>query len=293
VSVSGGVRADVVRFQLKDHYLGDGRDDSGIRILHAVSPMVGAVARLTPLTAWYANVGTAFETPTTTELGNQPNGNAGLNYALKPQLSTTYETGLKGWLAERLQYDLAVFNTEVKDELIPYGVPGGNGRTYYQNAGRTRREGVEVEGSTDLGPFTFSTAYTYSHFRFRDFLSNGQQLAGKTIPGIPEQQVEGSITWRHDWLFATGEALAKSSVFCDDANTAHAAGFAVYNLRLGGEGIGRLPWLSPVLNVQNLFDRKYAGSVAVNAAGTPTTAKFYEPSPGRTIYVGLTVGVGR
>jgi iron complex outermembrane receptor protein len=293
VSVSGGVRADVVRFQLKDHYLSDGRDDSGVRTLHAVSPMLGAVARLSPLTAWYANVGTAFETPTTTELGNQPNGNAGLNYALKPQLSTTYETGLKGLLVSRVQYDLAVFDTDVRDELIPYGVPGGNGRTYYQNAGRTNRRGVEVEVGTELGPFLMNAAYTYSHFRFRDFLSGGVQQAGKAIPGIPEQQAQGSVTWRRDWFFVTGEALAKSALFCDDANTARASGFAVYNLRFGAEGLGGVAWLSPVFSVQNLLDRKYVGSVAVNAAGTATTAKYYEPAPRRTIYAGLTVGVGR
>jgi iron complex outermembrane receptor protein len=293
LSVSGGVRADVVRFQLKDHFLADGRDDSGVRVLHAVSPMLGIVGRISQLTAWYANVGSAFETPTTTELGNQPNGNAGLNYDLKPQYSTTYETGLKGYLAERIQYDLSAFDTEVRDELIPYEVPGGNGRTYYRNAGRTRRNGVEIEGGTALGPFALSASYTYSHFRFRDFLSAGVQYAGNVIPGIPEQQVQGSVTWRHDWLFATAEALAKSAVFVDDANSARAAGFAIYNVRLGGEGIGHIPWLSPVFSVQNLFDRKYVGSVAVNAAGTPATAKYYEPSPGRTIYLGLTVGLGR
>lgn len=292
-SISGGIRADVVRFQVKDRFLADGRDDSGVRVLHAVSPMLGAVERFSPLTAWYANVGSAFETPTTTELGNQPNGNAGLNYDLRPQYSTSYETGLKGLLVSRIQYDAALFDTEVRDELIPFEVPGGNGRTYYRNAGRTRRSGVEVEGGTDVGPFTLSAAYTYSHFRFRDFTSNGVQLAGNVIPGIPEQQVQGSVTWRRDWLFATAEALAKSAVFVDDANSARSAGFAVYNLRLGGEGIGRFPWLSPVVSVQNLFDRRYVGSVAVNAAGTPATAKYYEPAPERTIYVGLTVGAGR
>src|SRR5690242_17914869 len=174
-NLSAGVRADYIRFRLEDHFLGDGRDDSGNRLLHAVSPMVGAVARLSQVTALYANVGSAFETPTTTELGNQPNGNAGLNYDLKPQFSTTYETGLKGLLGDDLQYDVALFDTEVRDELIPYEVPGGNGRTYYRNAGRTRRTGFELTAGTEFGPLSLNAAYTYSHFRFRDFLSGGAQ----------------------------------------------------------------------------------------------------------------------
>jgi iron complex outermembrane receptor protein len=292
-SLSGGIRADYVRFEVQDHFLGDGRDDSGSRVLHAVSPMVGAVARLSPLSAVYLNVGSAFETPTTTELGNQPNGNAGLNYDLKPQYSTTYESGLKGVLANRIQFDLALFDTEVRDELIPFEVPGGNGRTYYRNAGRTRRDGVEIEGGTAIGELALNAAYTYSHFRFRDFVSSSEQFAGNVIPGIPEHQGQASVTWRRDWWFATLEGLAKSAVFVDDANTARAAGYAVYNVRLGGEGIGHLAWLSPVISVQNLFDRAYVGSVAINAAGTAATAKYYEPAPRRTLYVGLTVGLAR
>lgn len=293
VSLSAGVRADYVRFQLKDRFLADGRDDSGTRLLHAVSPMVGAVVRLSSLSSLYANVGSAFETPTTTELGNQPNGNAGLNQDLKPQYSTTYESGLKGLLAARFQYDLALFATEVRDELIPFEVPGGNGRTYYRNAGRTRRTGVEIASGTELGPIVVSAAYTYSHFRFRDFLSGTTQLAGNVIPGIPEHQVQASATWRYEPAFATVEALTKSAVYVDDANSARAAGFAIYNARLGANGLGRLYWFTPVVSLQNIFDRHYVGSVAVNAAGTPTTAKFYEPAPGRTLLFGLTVGAGR
>ena len=319
VSVSGGVRADYVRFQLHDHFLSDGRDDSGARVLHAVSPMAGVVVRLSLASALYANVGSAFETPTTTELGNQPNGNAGLNNDLKPQFSTTYETGVKAMLGNLLQYDVAGFDTEVRDELIPYQVPNGNGRTYYRNAGRTRRTGVEVSGGYDLGPLELSAAYSYSHFRFRDFVSGSTQLADycviasqsgidgvvldfdrrrtqlavNVIPGIPQQQLQGSATWRFRWAFATAEGLAKSAVYVDDANPARAAGFAVCNVRLGADGVGRLPWVTPVVSVQNLFDRKYVGSVAINAAGTAATAKFYEPAPRRTLLAGLTIGVGR
>src|SRR5947199_155982 len=83
---------------------------------------------------------------------------------------TTYETGLKGSLLARLRYDLALFETAVRDELIPFEIPGGSGRIYFRNAGRTRRRGVEVESSAEIDALTVSAAYTYSHFRFRDFV---------------------------------------------------------------------------------------------------------------------------
>jgi len=283
-----GVRSDQIRFELRDAFLKDGRDDSGERTLRAVSPMVGLAARLTTFHSIYANVGSAFETPTTTELGNQADGTAGLNRDLKPQYSTTYETGAKGVFADHVQYDVALYNTEVRDELIPFEVPGGNGRTYFRNSGRTRRRGAELSLATDVGPLTFTTAYAYSHFRFRNFLSGTTQLGGKAVPGVPEHQGQAAITWHVRNAFLVGEGVAKSKVFVNDANVAAAPAFRVFNARLGAVAAFGQPWFSPIVAVQNLFDRHYVGSVAVNASGANVAAtKFYEPAPGRTWYIGL------
>jgi iron complex outermembrane receptor protein len=285
---TAGVRADQVRFELRDHFLSDGRDDSGDRTLRAVSPMVGLAARLSPFHSLYANIGSAFETPTTTELGNQADGSAGLNRDLKPQYSTTYEAGAKGLALSRVQYDLALFDTEVRDELIPFEVPGGAGRTYYRNAGRTRRQGAELQLSTDIEHLTLAASYAYSHFRFRNFTSGTAQYAGNAIPGIPEQQLQGTATLNIRNVFAVGEVLSKSKVFVNDANAAAAPAFTIVNARIGGRAAFGRPWLSPVAGVQNLFDKKYVNSVAVNASGASIAAtKFYEPGAGRTWFIGL------
>jgi hypothetical protein len=41
------------------------------------------------------------------------------------------------------------------------------------------------------------------------------------------------------------------------------------------------------------LDRKHVASVAVNAAGTVVTGKFYEPGPGRTWFAGLSAATAR
>lgn len=290
-NLSAGLRADYVKFEVDDKFpvSGSNPDDSGDRTLSAWSPMVGFVARLTPLHSLYANVSTAFETPTTTELGNQADGSAGFNSSLQPQKSTTYELGIKGIAMSRVQYDLAAFDTEVHDELIPFEVPDGNGRTYYRNAGRTRREGIEAALSTEVDAFTFAASYTYSHFRFRDYVANDVQFAGNEIPAIPVHQVQASATWRYHTMYATLEGQGKTAQWVDDANTAQASGYAIANIRVGGTAIFGRPWLSPTIGVQNLFDKHYIASVAINAAA----GKFYEPSAGRTLIVGLTAAIGR
>jgi iron complex outermembrane receptor protein len=285
---TAGIRADRVRFEVRDHFLSDGRDDSGARDLRAVSPMIGLSARLSPFHAVYANVASAFETPTTTELGNQADGSAGLNRDLEPQRSTTYEAGAKGLALSRVQYDVSLFDTEVRDELIPFEVPGGNGRTYYRNAGRTRRRGAEVQLSADVGPVSLTSAYALSSFHFRDFVNGASQYAGNRIPGIPEHQLQATALWRIGRAFVVGESQSKSRVFVNDANAASADGFTVFNLRVGGTAVFGRPWLSPVFGVQNVLDKHYIGSVAVNASGATTAAtKFYEPAAGRTWYLGV------
>ena len=292
-SLSAGVRADVVRFTVKDRFLSDGRDDSGTRSLNAVSPMFGVVTRLSDRHAVYVDIASAFETPTTTELGNQPNGNAGLNRELDPQYSTTYETGLKGLVWSRLRYDAALFDIEVRDELIPYEVAGGSGRTYYRNAGRTRRRGLELAGSTSFAFADLSAAYTYSNFRFREFLVDTARYDGNQIPGVPRQQLQAALTLRAKGAYLTNEVIAKDKVFANDANSASAPGFGVFNVRAGVVALLGRPWFSPVLGVQNAFDRRYVGSLAVNASGATLAAtKFYEPSPRRTWFIGLTIASG-
>ena len=110
-----GVRADYVRFRVGDHLItATNPDDSGERTLNAVSPLVGFVARVGALHSAYANLSTAFETPTATELANKPDGSAGINPTLDPQYATTFEAGFKGVVFGRVRYDAALFTTRVQ-----------------------------------------------------------------------------------------------------------------------------------------------------------------------------------
>lgn len=287
--LSLGVREDYVRFQVKDRFVTPTNpDQSGTRTMSALSPMVGLSVRLSPYHAVYGNVSTAFETPTTTELVNQPSGQGGLNPGLDPEKSTTYEVGAKGIIADHLQYDAALFDTEVRDELIPFAVPDGSGRTYYRNAGKTRREGAEVGLTALFGPMELGASYSYSRFRFRNFVVDSVSYAGNAIPGIPVNQFQFAATWRGHGAFATMESITKSQVWVNDANSAAAKAFTVVNLRAGGTAAFGRPWLAPVVGVSNLFDRRYVGSVAINAS----RGKYFEPSPGRTFFVGLTLAAG-
>ena len=80
----------------------------------------------------------------------------------------------------------------------------------------------------------------------------------------------------------------------DDAGVLSVKRYDVLNLRVGRDvGIGRAV-IAPMFAVNNALDRRYVGSMVINATAAGTAApKFFEPAPGRTWLVGARVIAGR
>jgi len=289
--VNGGVRYDWVRFAVTDHHLSDGVDNSGARTNSDPSANVGASwsfgDRFTP----YVNLSTSFETPTTTELVNQPNGTGGFNTELKPQRAVNYEIGARGQPARWVEYSLALFLGRITDAIVQRQEVGG--RAFFANAGRTHNDGAEVGVSvTPTAGLTLRGAYTYSHFRFADYVdANGNSLAGNRLPGVPDD------FWRFGvraalpgGIFLDADHTLSTSVAADDANTgalvADSWGAGVTNLRLGWDGDMEQLAVAPFIGVSNLWNRRYVASVTINGAG----GRVFEPAPLRVIYVGAEIG---
>lgn len=282
---SAGARADAVAFDVHDRLVtATDPDESGRRTMRAVSPHIGALASIAAGHSAYANLSSAFETPTATELGNKPDGSAGVNNTLEPQRSRTLEAGAKGALG-RVRYDVAVFSTAVRDELVPFEIAGGAGRRFFRNAGRTRRRGLEAALSSGIGPVELRSAVTASDFEFVEFSTATADFSGKTIPGIPNMFGELSATWNSQPVQIGVVSRFVSSIIVDDANTARAPGYEVLSLRARSEArVGRAS-LQPGIALENVFGRKYVGAVSVNAAG----GRYFEPAPRRTVVGSLSV----
>ena len=284
IGFAAAVRGDRVNFRVEDRLVaGANPDDSGDRTLSAISPVAGLIFRTGLTQSLYLNVSTAFETPTATELGNHPDGSAGINQELDPQKSTTYEAGAKGW-AGPVRYDASVFTTSVEDELIPFEIPASNGRRYFRNAGRTSRRGVEAGVESIAGPVRINATYTYSRFRFADYSFAGSDFSDKTIPGIPSHRAQAAITAGSNGRYLTLELEAAGKAWVDDANTTEADNYAVAGARGGFSTTGRIR-LAVFAGIQNLFDKVYASSLAVNAA----RGKYYEPASRRTFYAAVSL----
>ena len=83
------------------------------------------------------------------ELAYRPDGSSGLNLDLRPARSRNLELGLKWRPRDGLRADVAVFRSDTRDELVVATNAGG--RASYANAGRSLRQGLELEFEAALG----------------------------------------------------------------------------------------------------------------------------------------------
>ena len=283
----GGVRHDRVVFRADDHLVTDtDPDDSGRRTLTAVSPSFGATLLLPQGIVGYANVATAFETPTTTELANRPDGAGGFNLELDPQRTISYEVGARR-LAGRASVQVALYRAFVRDALIPFEVADVPGRTFFRNAGRTEAAGVEAGVSVrPLRMLGIEAAYTHTSARFRESALGDTALAGNRLPGVAPHRLELTATLTRGTAWFATDVRHQSRMAADDANTAWSPAYTVTDVRAGSEAL-RVGAMAVAFTggVQNVGATRYNASVVVNAFGR----RYYEPGPARTFHVGATV----
>ena len=297
-TVHAGVRHSKVSFSSEDHYVvPPNPDDSGKLDFEATLPVLGLMFAATPDLHLYVTAGRGFETPTLNELAYRPNGLTGLNLALGPAESDSYEVGVKTRNAWG-DVNLALFETRTSNEIATLSNVGG--RSTFQNVGSTRRRGLEAAWSADLRENLHAqVAYTRLDARYRDTFQtctvtpcavpNLTIPAGNRIPGLARDSLYGALGWVPPRGWRGGvEARALSKVWVNDANSDAAAGFAILNASVGYVARVGAVDLTGFGRVDNVFGRSYAGSVIVNEGN----ARYFEPAPTRNWTVGLTAAVG-
>ncbi len=295
--LSAGGRYDRVEFDVSDRFFADGDDDSGERTLDSWNGNLGASWFVSEAVVPYANVSTAFETPTTTELANRPDGGGGFNQELGPQRAWNYEIGVRGRVGRIVEYSVSGFITRVSDAIVQFSEVGG--RAFFRNAGKTHNDGVELGLSASPIPqFRLSAAYTFADYTFADysFLDGTETvvLDGNRLPGVPRHFARFGVRSEPGYGFAVDiDHTLSSSVFANDANSFEVAdwGAGVTNLRVSWNGETGSAVVRPFVGVNNLFDKAYVGSVTINGFdGLANAPRVIEPAPGINVYVGAELG---
>ncbi|MDP1741958.1 TonB-dependent receptor [Polaromonas sp.] len=297
-TLNAGVRHSLVRFSSADNYIvGANGNDSGSVSYSAILPAAGVT--YAPAAQWrvYAAAGRGFETPTFNELAYRPVGTgAGLNFSLRPSRSDNFETGVK-WrtapgAATRMEATAALFHTATQDEIVTQSNVGG--RSTFQNAGATRRRGLEL--ATSIVParhWLAQLSYTLLDARYRDAFAcpvsasicpAGQVPAGNRIPGTARKALAAELGWRPPTGWRAGvDARYLGSVAVNDITSDAAASFVTLGSHVGYVAEINRWTLSASARLDNLTDRRYAGSVIVNEGN----GRYFEPAAGRNYVLSL------
>ena len=285
---TAGVRWDYYDFKAGDRKLDDG-DQSGERTMDAVSPSVGVTIAAAPGVNIFSNFATAYETPTTVELSNTPTGEGGFNQDLDPQDLRSVEVGARGLIAAaRLRYEAVVYVSTVDNALVTFQNPLS--QDFFANAGKASRDGVELLLEWVPDPsFNTRFAYTYQDFVFEEFTSGSSDFAGKLEPGAPAHRVFVGANYTAPFGLRSGANIRWVDEYTlNNANTVFNWASTVVDLRFGFDGKWGDVDVRPFVGIDNVLDERYNSSAITNAFG----GRYYEPSPGREVYVGLTIGAG-
>ena len=287
--LTAGVRYDYFDYDVTDLLLSNG-DQSGGRTLDAASPMAGVTFEAAPGVNIYGTYATAYETPTTVELSNRPSGEGGFNEDLNAADLRSFEGGVRGLIEPwRLRYEFAGYRSSLGNALVPF--QNVSEQTFFRNAGESSRNGIELFLDwTPVSNVRTRLAYTYQDFQFVDFVTASANYSGNMEPGAPPHFAFWDLTYAAPFgLRSTIHLNWVDSYVVNNANTVSNWAYTVVGLRFGLEtrATNRLG-IRPFIGIDNLMGTRYNSSTIPNAFGR----RYFEPSPGREVYGGFTLGLG-
>jgi len=190
---------------------------------------------------------------------------------LKPVLAQTFELGVRLPLGERGRLAAAVFRTNLQDDIqfISSGGAAINAG-YFQNIGRTRRQGIEVSAEATVARWTLAASASYVAATFEspfavsspnnssaDAAGDIQVSPGDRIPGIPagtlKLRAQFALTERASIgasVLAFSRQYARGDENNQDAN-GPVPGYAVVNLDAQWEVARGLQLFASVANLLN------------------------------------------
>ncbi len=208
--------------------------------------------------------------------------------APEAEIAKNWELGVRSNRAT-LNASLALYYTQFDNRLQSYAspVPGSTTtETFYQNVGTVDAYGVELSSQWKPealgGKIYFNGNLSYNVSKFQDDFSSFS-IKDNTVPDFPEWVFQGGVTWEvAPWALLHLQARAISSRYTNFTNSEEVGGYTVWSAYADfGDGWnwGALQDIKLRLNVDNLFDRDYLGTITSVVSG----AGSFRPGPARTL----------
>lgn len=200
------------------------------------------------------------------------------NADLRPESSRGWEAGVR-WRGERVSLGFTGFSSRLRDEIVGVFDPATFLSSTENADGTSRRDGVEIEaGYRHAEWLNLTASYTYIDAEEPTATGNGL-LREVRRPKHSASLIGFGTSGRFNWGASIAYVGAREDTDFDvfPAETVRLDDYALGSLRIGYQV---LPQLELYARVENGFDADYQDVVG------------YE-TPGRTVYAGLRVALGR
>lgn len=238
-----------------------------------------------------ASLSKGYSPPTIAEVRSSDNN---INNDLQAELGWNYELGLRYKTKNKRFYAAGnLFTYRLKDAIVRR--LNQNDTEYFINAGGTKQQGIELEtilwmirnNSSFLTGLQWRCNYTFSHFRFENFVNGTVNFSGNKLTGVPESILVNSLEFNFPkafYLFVQHNYT--SSIPLNDNNTVFAKRYHLVESKFGIRNLSvNKIHLDLFAGVNNLLNVKYSLGNDLNAAN----GRYFNSAPGINFYTGLSI----
>lgn len=283
---------DSIRLIAGARYDNESRDANNVGVTSTNDPVLAPLLPTEPPTpsssnfeAFLPKAGVVYEFTDDVSLGftyqrGYRAGGASFNsvrqeqFEFDPEFTNNYELAFRSqWLDKSLTVNANAYFVDYEDQQLVVALSNQPLDTETQNAGSSESYGAEVEVQALLfDNLDVFASVGYNQTEFKDFISNGVQLAGNEFRNAPKWTGSVGGTYYFDnGIYFGADASYTSSSFADAANTRSLRSDSRFlmNVRAGFE----VENFNLFLYANNVFDRDYVEErgQTLSTVGAPRT----------------------
>jgi iron complex outermembrane receptor protein len=220
-----------------------------------------------------------------------------IDSALKPEIGNQYELGTKGSvLHDKLVYQIALFEAIFSNKMSAVAVTQGSTTlyTYVVNSGKQDNKGIEASvkytafesGNSFLTMVRPWANFTYSNFRYNDYVFKGVNYNGNKVAGVPPVTFNIGVDVNAlPGIYLNAYYTHRDAIYITSDNLNKAESFGLLNAKLGiRRSLSSHFDLDAFFGANNITGVQYYNMVFVNQL-----PDAYLPAPLDPVYFG---GVG-
>ena len=236
---------------------------SGDHHFNRINPSLGVTFTPTETLSLFGSYSESNRAPTSIELGcanpaypcKLPNAMAS-DPPLDQVIAKTYDAGVRGKFSDNLKWNASVYRTMNHDDIHFISTNSNNGSLgYFDNVGRTKRQGLDLGLSGTINKLFFRAGYSYISAKYDSDLLLVNEVNSETDPtdsisvrkgnylaGIPKHQFKLRAQYEvtPQWLVGSNLIAYADQFVQGNENNAHQDGTGLTPGKLGGYTIVNL-----------------------------------------------------